>query len=178
MLTLYNHARDKSLTQMTVEELRMRYHVPETIILRCDVIKYIRDRTLTIGDIKANHIKTICVKTSLNKIYIEISYNANSVNKCFKKIDKDKYEHNFTGGFNKWLMYKDGWWYRSYKNGDYHQYHGKFIILFDHLRKIALFLEARDWYVRLYPLNMLKDIIRYIGFKLIDHYQLYNIVVQ
>ena len=51
MLTLYNYSSYKSISQMTLDELKRRYHVPENIQLRYDVVKYIRNIILTIGSI-------------------------------------------------------------------------------------------------------------------------------
>ena len=58
--------------------------------------------------------------------------------------DKEYYEHNFVNGKNTRLYYKRGWWYKG--NKLYYAQDSPRSLLFNHLRKIVIFLETREWY--------------------------------
>ena len=104
----------------------------------------------------------------------------------FEKVKQysfgESYEYQYQKDKEKiWLNYNEmgGSW--LYLTGTrYDRPHNDFIILLNYLRKIVIFLETKEWYSKLNNLNsyLINDVIKYTGLKLIDHYQLYNIVVK
>lgn len=188
MLTLYNQCRTKPLEKMTIKELIAFYHIDmkNGRLLKSDMIKYIKQSPLKIGSIyDYDTIETICVKIKEKNIYIEVlcqqlgpglmlfekCYNTMVENYYFSYIDFEKTLVLYTD---------DGNWHHKNKNQTYGKYRGHYPILFNQLRKVLLFLDAREWYLILNRLNkhLIHDIIQYIGFILIDHFQLYNIIVK
>lgn len=193
MLTLYMKPRKKPLARMTYDELVSHYDISKKIqenMARNDIIQYIRGNTLRINRIFQDVvIKTVCIKTLSSCIYLDILFRGIDSHKdiVFEKVKQYSFEESYEYQYQKdkgkiWLNYNElaGSWLCRTKTGRYERPHDDFIILLNHLRKISVFLETREWYIKLYLLNnyLISDIIKYIGFILIDYYQLYNIVVK
>lgn len=182
MLTLYKNNRDKHIGKMSLDELVSFYHIPKPIskkMVRGDIIAYIRQNTLLIGYYPFYSIQPICIKYRSNTIYTEIIHEVYEPSKIlFEKIHDDECEYYaYTKKEKLWLRYNGSWWAKDV-GAYYKKQSGSVVELFNYLRKIVIFLEVRELYFKLCYLHhhLIKDIIKYIGFKLINHDQLYFII--
>lgn len=169
MIPLYNRCRAKSLNNMSVEELRLFYHMPSHIE-RQDIIDYIRKITLHIG-CNTTKLQNVCVRIGPNHIYTEIF--TIKKNMVFEKIKQDQFgeDYEFYDGKNTvWLRYNGDWYVRRERHERYRRPNQEDIILFNYLRNIVLFIEPKQWYIRITMLNhyLIKDVIRHIGSLLVN----------
>lgn len=174
----------KELTMITAA-LNIKDQMTKQDIL--ESIRQVNNRNL-LKKLSHSQIISVCVQHHLDKIYTEIVSNFDDhQNILFEKVNNDDiecYSYSYKGG-NIDLTYLfdqinnfDIWFFKTNNDNTYTICSQEAGRSFSQLRKIHLFLHLREQHIKLKLLNIMDDVVRYIGFMFIDYYQLYNIILK